>query len=233
MSQLEALVKAAGADIGFAHDAEGERLGIVTEKGVALVQEMTLAVACWIALETGWCQKPIVTNLSTSRVIDRIAAKFGIGVIRTSVGQSYVSEQALLLDADIAGEGCGQVTLPRFHPGPDGVAVIAFVLEYLARTGMQISELVGRLPAIQMIRENVSLAPNEIYRKLQELRVLARSEFADFSVDLTDGVKLEADDGWIHVRASSTESMLRIIVEGDSQERVKELHRWIRDLILE
>src|SRR5205814_8530095 len=97
MAQFSALVKAGHADIGFAHDADGERLGIVTERGEPLSEELTLAVATRIRLDQG--PGMVVTNVSTTGAIEQIAARYGGSVVRTRVGQTYISEAMLESDA--------------------------------------------------------------------------------------------------------------------------------------
>ncbi len=233
MSQVEALVKAARADIGFAHDAEGERLGIVTETGEALPQEDTFALACLASLESGLREGPIVTNLSTSRKVDRIAERYDTTVYRTAIGQSYVAERARRLSASIAGEGSGQVILPHLHWGPDGIAAIAFFLEFLAKDSSTPSQLVEQLPNYHMVKENLPIPAGQLYKKLQRFRLEASASADRFQVDLTDGVKLVSPDAWVHVRASSTESMIRIIAEAENPEKSEELHRWVHDRIVE
>src|SRR5262249_46073034 len=105
MQQLRALVKASGADIGFAHDADGERLGIVTENAVPLSEEYTLAVLTVIKLSEK--AGVVATNLSTTRAIDEIAVRYGGSVIRTPVGQAYVAEAVKEMLAVLGGEGSG------------------------------------------------------------------------------------------------------------------------------
>lgn len=233
MTQLEALVSAARADVGFAHDAEGERLGIVTDQGRALSQEHTLALACLIALRSGRSRGPVVTNLSTSRMIDEVAERFGVRTYRTAVGQAHVTEKTLQVKADLAGEGSGQVILPWLHPGPDGMAAIALTLEYLARSDSSLSQLAHELPAFHMIKESLPFPPDQLYRRLQRIRIRAGELNGDYRLDLTDGVKVENSDEWLQVRASSTESLLRIIAEAREKDKAVQLHRWAREVVLE
>src|SRR5262249_53951363 len=113
MQQLRALMKASVADVGFAHDADGERLGIVTDKAVSLPEELTLAMLTVIRLT----QKAgsVVTNLSTTQAIDEIAIRYGSRAIRTPVGQAYVAEMVKETGAIIGGEGSGGVILPEIQ----------------------------------------------------------------------------------------------------------------------
>ena len=225
MGQLSAIVKAGHADIGFAHDADGERLGIVTELGQPLSEELTLALATRIRLE----RRPglVVTNVSTTGAIEQIASHYGGSVLRTQVGQTYISEAMLEHDAVLGGEGSGGVTVPEAHLTHDSAAAVGLILEGLARTGLAASEIVQQLPQLVMLKHNVSLEPNLLYSVLQNFRMGIERE--QLAYDLTDGIRVVLPRGWIHVRASNTESMIRIIVEAEDATQALGLLDWVRD----
>jgi len=226
MAQLRAVVKAGQADIGFAHDADGERLAIVTETGEALSEEMTLVIAAEIKLS----QKPgiVVTNLSTTRAVDAIAARYNSTVVRTPVGQPYISEAMVEHKAVLGGEGNGSVAIPEIHATNDASATIGLILEHLAKTGKTISEVVADLPRFAMRKHYVAVAPNLLFSVLHELRLEAEAAGAK-ELDLSDGIKLIWPDAWLHIRASNTESMIRIIAEADQETRADELMAWALD----
>src|ERR1044072_844777 len=225
MAQLSALVKAGRADIGFAHDADGERLGIVTESGQALSEELTLALATRIRLEqkTG----TVVTNVSTTGAIERIASVYGANVVRTPVGQTFVSEAMIELDGVLGGEGSGGVIVPELHSTHDSAGAVGLILEGLVRTGSPVSKLVADLPQLTMLKHNVPVEPNRLYSVLQAFRLTLERE--QLSYDLTDGVRVVMPKGWVHVRASNTESMIRLIVEADEPASAHHLLDWTRD----
>src|SRR6266478_3032815 len=225
MAQLQAVVKAGRADIGFAHDADGERLGIVTEKGQPLSEELTLALATRIRLEQS--VGPVVTNISTTSAIERIAARYGGRVVRTQVGQTYISEAMLEHDAILGGEGSGGVTVPQVHLTHDSAAAVGLILEGLARSGRRLSEIVQQLPRLFMLKHNLAVEPNRLYSVLQDFRVVIERE--RLVCDLTDGIKVNLPQGWIHVRASNTESLIRIIVEAGDSTSAHFLLDWARD----
>jgi phosphomannomutase len=227
MAQLRAVVKAGRADIGFAHDADGERLGIVTEQGEPLSEELTLALATEIRLQQQ--VGPIVTNVSTGSAVDQIAARHGASVVRTPVGQAYISEAMLEHEAVLGGEGSGGIAVPEVHPTHDSAAAIGLILERLARNGERVSELVGQLPRLTMIKYNIQLEPNRLYSILQSFRLIVERE--QLIHDLTDGVKVSLPDGWVHARVSNTESMIRLIVEAEDGPRARQLLEWARDRI--
>lgn len=228
MAQLSAVVKAGQADIGFAHDADGERLGIVTELGDALSEELTLALAARIRFQ----QKPgtIVTNVSTTRAIEEIAATYGGRVVRTPVGQTYISEAMIEHDAVLGGEGSGGVSVPEVHLTHDSAAAVGLILEGLVRSDKRASELVNQLPRLTMLKRNVTVEPNRLYSVLQNFRLTVERE--KMNADLTDGIKVMFGEGWIHVRASNTESMIRIIVEAQDPNEAQNLLNWVRDRLI-
>jgi phosphomannomutase len=227
MAQLCALVKAGKADVGFAHDADGERLGIVTDRGEPLSEEMTLALAAEIRLQKQ--SGTIVTNVSTTQAIDCIASNHGGSVVRTPVGQAYISEGLLEHNGVLGGEGSGGITVPEIHLTHDSAAAIGLILEHLAQSGERISDLLQRLPRLATLKHNVPVEPHRLYSLLQEFRAAVEQEGLTF--DTTDGIKVTLPDGWVHVRASNTESIIRIIVESKAKAKAAELLDWARDRI--
>jgi len=225
MAQLKAVVRAGGADIGFAHDADGERLGLVTADGEALSEERTLTLAAAIALSR--VPGAVVTNVSTTRAIDGVAARHGGTVVRTPVGQSYVSEAMIEHRAVIGGEGNGGVAVPRVLCSHDAASAQGLILEHMARTGATLRALVDDLPAYAMLKHDFAVKPSALYSVLQGFRDQVERE--SLPSDVTDGMVVPFSDGWVHVRASQTESMIRVIAEADTPERARDLVDWARD----
>ena len=225
MAQLRAVVSAGRAHIGFAHDADGERLGVVTEEGEILSEETTLALAAEIQLrrEVG----PVVTNVSTSAVVERVAARYGASVVRTPVGQAYVSEAMIEMGAVVGGEGSGGVCVPRVQWTHDSAAAVGLVLEHMALTGEPVSSLANALPRLIMLKHNVAVEPDRIHSLLQRMHEALEREGLEY--DGTDGIKVAWPDGWAHVRVSNTESMIRLIAEAETEPRARELLDWARD----
>lgn len=227
MAQLRAVVKAGRAAIGFAHDADGERLGIVTDQGEPLSEELTLAIAADIRLRKK--KGVVVTNVSSSAAIDVIAARHGATVVRMPVGQAYISEGLIEHDGVLGGEGSGGIAVPEVHSTHDSAAAIGLILEYLAESGERVSDLVQQLPQLTTLKHNVSVVPHRLYSVLQEFRATLEQE--GIEVDSTDGIKVTLRQGWVHVRASNTESMIRIIAEAEDEKAARELLDWTRDRI--
>jgi phosphomannomutase len=225
MAQLKAVVRAGGADIGFAHDADGERLGLVTADGVALSEERTVTLAAAIALSH--TPGPVVTNVSTTRAIDEVAARYGGTVVRTPVGQSYISEAMVEHRAVIGGEGNGGVAVPRVLCSHDAAAAQGLILEHMARTGATLRALVDDLPVYAMVKHDFAVKPSVLYSVLQGFR--EEIERDGLPGDATDGTVVAFDDGWVHVRASQTESMIRVIAEARTPVRARDLVDWARD----
>jgi phosphomannomutase len=228
MAQLRAVVKAGKADLGFAHDANGERLGIVLETGEPLSEEATLAIATDIKLQQQ--SGAVVTHISTSSVIEKIAARYNAQVIRTPVGQSYISEAMLEHQAVIGGEGNGAVVIPEVHYTNDSAATMGLILSYLAISGKRISEVAANIPTTFMLKRYVPVAPQLLFSKLNDTRHKIQDADAT-SIDFSDGIKLTWPEGWVHIRASNTESMLRVIAEADDQQRAHELLDWALDRV--
>jgi phosphomannomutase len=213
MRQLATLMRCFQADLGAAINVDGDRLGFVTAKGEALSEEYTLPLAARTRLQRR--PGPVVTNYSTSRMIDSLAAELGHKVIRTAVGESHVIDQGLSDNAVLAGEGNGGVAALPASMTFDGLVTLGLVLEQMAATGESLSEIVDRLPLYVMRKHELACPPNLVYKVLDRFR----RHYADESPDCSDGVRVTRTDGWLHVRASNTEPLLRIIVEADDSRR--------------
>ena len=168
-----------------------------------------------------------MTNVSTTGAIEQIAASYGGTVVRTQVGQTYISESMIELNGVLGGEGSGGVTVPELHLTHDSAAAIGLILEGLARNGTPVSKFVADLPRLIMLKHNLTVEPNRLYSVLQNFRVAVEREQLPY--DLTDGIRIALPQGWIHVRASNTESMIRVIVEANETTSAQSLLDWVRD----
>src|SRR5438105_15021040 len=130
-------------------------------------------------------------------------------------------------NAALGGEGSGGATVPEVHLTHDSAAAIGLILEGLARSGERVSQIVRQLPRLFMLKHNLAVEPNLLYSVLQDFRVAIDRE--QFAYDLTDGIKIELPEGWVHVRASNTESMIRVIVEAKDERNARSLLDWARD----
>jgi phosphoglucosamine mutase len=225
-AQARAIVLAGHADLGLVLDADGERLSLVDETGRPLSEERTLPLAVEAALARR--KGPVVTNVSTTGLVERVAARHGAKVIRTPVGQAFVSEAILEHGAVLGGEGNGGVAVPEVQATLDSAAAIGLLLKHLARANLSLSALDAALPTLVMRKLALPVAPRLLFSALQDFRE-AVGEVEGATVDETDGVKLLWPDGWVHVRASNTQSLLRVIAEADDGARAQELADWARE----
>jgi phosphomannomutase len=224
--QARALVLAGHADLGLVLDADGERLSLVDEKGRPLSEELTLPLAAEAALARR--VGPVVTNVSTTGLVEKVAARHGAAVVRTPVGQAFISEAILEHGAVVGGEGNGAVAVPEVQATHDSAAAMGLLLEHLARDGRPLSALVADLPTLVVRKLAVPVPPSRLFSALQEFRE-AVGEVEGAAVDQTDGVKVLWPDGWVHVRASNTQSLVRVIAEGETAARAQELADWARE----
>lgn len=206
------VVKAEGADIGFAQDPDADRLAIVDENGTYIGEEYTLALAAKNIF--GKRRGKAAANLSTSRMIDDVAAKAGGEVIRTAVGEANVAAAMFEHDCIIGGEGNGGVIDLRVGPVRNSLVGIALVLQLMAETEMTVSRLAAEIGGYYMSKEKFP-AQQDHARKILDS---AKTAFAEAKLDTTDGCRFDFDDGWLHLRTSNTEPVMRAIVEAKDRQ---------------
>ena len=230
LTGLADAVKRHRAAVGFAQDPDADRLAIVDENGVYIGEEYSLALcAQWIM-----SKKPGVvaaTNLSTSRMIDDIAARLGGRVIRTPVGEANVVAAMLKEGAIIGGEGNGGVIDPRIVPGRDSLVGIAYVLNLLAATGKTISQLVAELPRYEIVKTKFECRREDANRAVEALK----KEFANEKIDTQDGIRIDWDRAWVHARPSNTEPIMRIIAEApdraEAEKRIEAMQAVVKRVL--
>jgi phosphomannomutase len=215
-------VKENKADVGFALDPDADRLVIVNENGEYIGEEYTLALAAKYALMK--TKGPVATNLSTSRMLDDIAQEAAVKVIRTPVGEANVANAMLENNCVIGGEGNGGVIDLRVCPVRNSMVAMAIVLQYMAATGKNVSKLASEIGAYYMIKDKFSAdkkAFNELVAKVKEI-------FTDAKINTADGCRFDFNDGWLHLRTSNTEPVVRIIVEAKDKELAEKYLKIIR-----
>ncbi len=204
-------VRSVGADVGFAQDPDADRLAIVDENGVYIGEEYTLALAAKYLYSKG--RGKAAANLSTSRMIDDVAQAAGGVVIRTPVGEANVAKAMMENDCLIGGEGNGGVIDLRVGPIRDSLVAMALVLQLMAETGRSVSELVQDIGGYYMHKEKFAADGSEARRLIDS----AQEKFVDARIDTSDGCRFDFDDGWLHLRTSNTEPVMRLIIEADSE----------------
>ena len=223
LREFEKFVANSGADIGFAVDPDVDRLALVSDEGKAVGEDYTLALAAKLVLRHR--KGPIVTNLSTSLLVDDVARDAGVEAVRAPVGEVNVAVRMRELNAPIGGEGNGGVILPEVHLGRDAPIGAALLLQLLVEEGRPLSAIVAGLPRYVIVKDKLD-RPNA---SLDTVYAALRSAFPDAVVDLQDGLRLSWPDRWVHVRPSGTEPIVRVIAEGPNEGSAKELVRRSRE----
>lgn len=220
-------VRQHAAAVGFAQDPDADRLVLVDQNGTFIGEEYTFALAAAFAL-TGR-KGNLATNLSTSRMIDDVAAAAGVEVVRAPTGEANVVEAMMTEGCILAGEGNGGVIDPRVAPIRNSLVGIAMILQYLAETGQTLSELAAAIPSYVMLKtkmpcpagaaEVVAAKARETFQCRQGVR------FND-----ADGLRIDLPDGWVSVRASNTEPIMRIMAEAASRPAAQALVDEVRSI---
>lgn len=217
--ELGHLVQTTGAEVGFAVDPDVDRLSLVDERGTPLGEDMTLAFATDVVLNS----RPgcVVTNLSTSQVMDDVVRHHGSQLIRTSVGEINVVRGMQKQEAPIGGEGNGGVILPELHYTRDAPLATALVLQHLLERNEALSECAARWPRYVIQKTKITF-PTE---KLNEVYDVLKSEMSSAHWDETDGLRIYWSDErkWVHIRPSGTEPVVRLIAEACDQNTVEAL----------
>lgn len=224
------VVAAVGAAIGFVQDPDADRLALIDQHGSYIGEEYTLALAAAARLAAlADPQATVCTNLSTSRMVDDVAVRFGGRVRRTAVGEANVVDGMLADNAVLGGEGNGGVIDPRVVLCRDSHIGMALMLELLATQGTGLAELVAELPRYAMHKEKVALDRSGVAAAREA--ILAAPLAAGAAVDEQDGLKLAWPDRWLHLRASGTEPVSRIISEAPTASEASDLAAGLRDLL--
>jgi phosphomannomutase len=222
LGELEALVRKARADVGFAVDPDVDRLALVSDEGKAIGEDYTLALAARVVLRHR--RGPVVTNLSTSRVVEDVAVAAGVPIIRAPVGEINVALRMRSEKAPIGGEGNGGVILSELHLGRDALVGMALVLQLLLEEGRPLSQIVRELPRYVIVKDKLdrpAASLESVYKAL-------RGAFPGAAADTQDGLRLAWSDRWVHVRPSGTEPIVRVIAEAPTAEEAGELIRQSR-----
>jgi phosphomannomutase len=228
LTELGDLVRRSGAVVGLAVDPDADRLSLVDESGRAVGEDLTLALAADAVLRRR--EGPVVTNLSTSRVVEDVASAHGAAFHRAPVGEINVARRMQAEAAVIGGEGNGGVILPLLHLTRDAPVGVALILQHLVDTGLPLSGAVKRWPVYTIVKEKLDFpreALDDAYRALA-------ADLAAEAEDRSDGLRLSwaRRRAWLHVRPSGTEPVVRLIAEApDDGAMARELVRRARDLM--
>ncbi|MBS4057407.1 MAG: phosphoglucosamine mutase [Bacteroidales bacterium] len=214
LTDLSAMVVKKKASLGFVVDPDVDRLAIVDENGKMFGEEYTLvAVADYILSEQ---KGTTVSNLSSTRALRDITEKHGCEYYASAVGEVNVVEMMKKHNAIIGGEGNGGIIYPELHFGRDALVGIALLMTSMAKKRMSCSELRSTFPEYKMSKNKISL-PDKV--NVDALLAEVASAIKDGQVNTTDGVKIDYADGWVHLRKSNTEPIIRVYAEAPSHER--------------
>jgi phosphomannomutase len=221
---LCARVRETGAAIGFAQDPDADRLAIVDEQGTYIGEEYTLALAVEAVLSRRL--GPVAANLSTSRMIDDVAGRYGVPVHRTPVGEANVARGMLAHECVVGGEGNGGVIDPRICYVRDSLSAMSLVLQLMATTGKRVSELVAGLPRYASVKQKAAADRPQIDAAVEAVT----KAFAEQKPNTSDGVRIDFAEGWVHLRASNTEPIVRLMAEAVSEDDAAALIERVRSV---
>lgn len=225
LEDIRKAVKENGSDLGIVVDPDADRLALVMDGGDLFGEEYTLALASHFMLEKK--QGSVATNLSSSSITKFIAEKYGQKCYQAAVGEINVVKEMQRIHAVIGGEGNGGVINPDLHYGRDSLIGIAMALQFLAEHKVSLSRYRESLPAYYLSKNKIEIAGLDPDRILKEIA----QKYKESNPITIDGVKIFMEDGWVHLRKSNTEPIIRIYSESDSPEKAQELAHKIMNTI--
>ncbi|MCL1851217.1 MAG: phosphoglucosamine mutase [Bacteroidetes bacterium] len=220
LHEISSVMKNEKFDVGFVVDPDVDRLAIVMENGEMFGEEYTLVAVADYVLQHK--KGNTVSNLSSTRALRDVSEKYGVTYSASAVGEVNVVEKMKKTHAVIGGEGNGGVILPELHYGRDALAGIALFLSFMAKTKLKCSE-------IKALYHNYVISKNKIeLRKdinVQEILQRVAQEYADYNPNTIDGVKIDFEQGWVHLRPSNTEPVIRIYAEAKNEAEAEKLFK--------
>jgi phosphomannomutase len=227
LGDLEKLVRESGADIGIATDPDADRLSLVSNTGHAIGEDFTLALASKLVLKHR--PGPVVTNLSTSRLLEDVAAEAGQLLHRAAVGEINVARKMQQVNAVVGGEGNGGVILPDIHLTRDSAVATALVLQLLLESGGTVQDLVQAQRSYSIVKDKLPRDAGSLEAAYATLTERLKAP----SADRQDGLRLDwpAERRWLHLRPSGTEPILRIIAEAQTESSARQLVEMAREAL--
>ncbi len=226
LTEISALMEQEKCDIGFVVDPDVDRLAIINSDGTMFGEEYTLVATADYVLQN--TKGNTVSNMSSSRALRDVTHKYGTEYFASAVGEVNVVAQMKAQNAIIGGEGNGGVILPELHYGRDALVGVALMLSYMAKSGKSTLELKASYPQYVISKNKIQLTP-EI--DVDALLDKVAKKYSDFPVSTIDGVKIDFDEGWVHLRKSNTEPIIRIYSESTSELEANKLAQKIMDEI--
>lgn len=218
LTEIAATVQNQNCDLGIVVDPDVDRLALISENGEMFGEEYTLVAIAdyYMQVQPG----ATVSNLSSSRALRDVTRKGGQDHYASAVGEVNVVRKMKDVGAVIGGEGNGGIIVPDLHYGRDSLIGIALFLSHFVKKGMLMSELKASYPPYQMAKNKVQLRegmmPDELIKKMEE-------RYSDENIDTIDGLKIDFEQGWVHLRKSNTEPIIRIYTESNTMENATNL----------
>ena len=226
LEEISTLMEQEKCDIGFVVDPDVDRLAIVNSDGTMFGEEYTLVAVADYVLQNN--KGNTVSNMSSSRALRDVTNKYGAEYFASAVGEVNVVAQMKAQNAIIGGEGNGGVILPELHYGRDALVGVALMLSYMAKSGKSTLELKKSYPQYTISKNKIQLTP-EI--NVDAILEKIAKKYSDFPVSTIDGVKIDFEEGWVHLRKSNTEPIIRIYSESTSETEANKLAKRIMDEI--
>ncbi|MEM1540873.1 MAG: phosphoglucosamine mutase [Candidatus Bathyarchaeia archaeon] len=216
LKPLSKIVRGLGADVGVAYDGDGDRVAFIDENGCFMDFDRVLAAyAAYVLKKNGG--GTVVTSVETSMCFEKMVEPLGGKVVRTRVGDVFVAEAVKRFKAVFGGEPCGAWIHPKHHYCPDGILSSVFLLRALEDEDKSLSEFVADVPAYPIVRRNIHCRNEVKHTAVKRVEESLKIAFPDYrQISTVDGVRLSLRDGWVLVRASGTEPLIRLTVEGES-----------------
>lgn len=231
LQNLIQMIKKTGADLGIAHDGDADRVVFVTENGEVIRGDRTISLFAQEAIGKSE-NKTVVTTVDSSLVLDETVEKAGGNTLRTPVGDIQVAIRMEKEKAFIGGEACGVFIFPNAHLAPEPFLAACKVLELMAISGKSFGELIKAIPKYPLRKSKIE-CPND--KKQSVMDALAKAvpeKLTEVKGILTvDGLGITLREGWVLVRPSGTEPVIRITCEAQTNERVEEILRVTEDLV--
>lgn len=228
LTQISDYMKQGKADVAFVVDPDVDRLAIIMENGEFFVEEYTLvAVADYVLQHTPGAT---VSNLSSSRALRDVTEKYGQKYTAAAVGEVNVTTTMRETGAVIGGEGNGGVIYPASHYGRDALVGVALFLTLLAKSKMKVSELKATYPQYSIAKTKLELKPEMDVDAILEA---VKEHYKNERLTTIDGVKIDFDQSWVHLRKSNTEPIIRIYSEAHTMAEARKLGEDVKQIVLQ
>jgi phosphomannomutase len=219
-----AKVKEVGADFGIVVDPDVDRLAFIDENGEMYGEEYTLVTVASYILQNK--KGNTVSNLSSTRALRDVTQQFGAEYFAAAVGEVNVVEKMKEVNAVIGGEGNGGIIYPELHYGRDALVGVGLFLTYLCESQCSCSELKSKFPLYYMSKNKIELDPST---NVDEILAKIADKFKNEQVTTIDGVKIDFAEGWVHLRKSNTEPIIRVYSEGKTEAEAERLAQMMLD----